>query len=69
VSRINLGSLATCASGVGLSASRTFVGTVDGGGSAKSGSEDADVVDLLSSPITVSGGVGGSCMSLDAACG
>lgn len=68
MSRISRGSRGTCASGVGLSVSNICVGIVVGGGRAKSGSDD-DVVDLLSSPMTVSGGVGGSCMSLDAACG
>lgn len=69
VSRISLGSLGTCASGVGLSTSRTLGGVFAGGGRGKSGSVDVDVVDLLSSPITVSGGDGGSCIDLEAACG
>lgn len=40
-----------------------------GGGNAKSGSAVIDVVDLLSSPSTVSGGEGGNCcIVFEAAC-
>jgi hypothetical protein len=50
-----------------LSRSKTCGGVFAGGGSGKSGSADDEVVDLVSSPSTVSGGDGGSCMDLDAA--
>jgi hypothetical protein len=66
VSLISRGSRGTCASGVFRSTSNVFVGGLVGGGRAKSGSEE-DVVELLSSPSTVSGGVGGNCIDLDAA--
>ena len=65
---MSLGSLGTCASGVGLSTSRTCGGVFAGGGSGKSGS-DVEVVDFVSSPFTVSGGDGGNCIDFDAACG
>jgi hypothetical protein len=50
-----------------LSISKTCGGAFAGGGSGKSGSSDADAVSLLSSPLIVSGGDGGSCVALDVA--
>lgn len=69
VRRINLGSLGTCASGVTLSTAKTCGTGFAGGGRGKSGSVADDVSDLLSSPCTVSGGVGGSCTDFESVYG
>lgn len=65
---MSLESLGTWASGVFLSTSSVCVGGFVGGGRTKSGSED-DAVELLSLSASVSGGVGGNCISFDAAYG
>lgn len=69
VNRISLGSLGTCESGVALSISRICGGVLAGGGRGKSGSTRIEVVDVVSSSCTVSGGDGGSCLDLDVECG
>ena len=66
---MSLGSLGTCASGVGLSMSSTCC-CCEGGGKGTSSSVSAvEVVDLLSSlSKSVPGGVGGKSTGTDAAC-